>query len=436
MPVPTTLFPGVERFVDIAREVTPGTIPASPGSTLPLATFNPSDKPMWLKNQAWYGDMAATHGVQQGPLIGGFDAGGPYFGDMVGHAVYNMLGDYTVSGTAASPASTCSAPIAAGATTITVASGGASFTAGMNLWIEDGGTPALNEVVTVASSTATVITLVSGTRFAHLTATPFTNTTGGPFTHVFALLNTNTNPGTGNGAGQPPTHCWTDRTGIPATGLAAQYSYSVFNELTFTGSAEAFVMWEGKAICNVRTIAGTPLSTPAISAVQPIPSWRSTVKLTPVGGGALAQVNDIGTWAFTLTRDGLKPIFTNQGSQSPYVIPRGKLSSTGKLDFTPAISEEPLLQLLANGQPQIQMVCSNGLTGVNLVSLQIDVGLGAYENADLQDGDELFGWSVPFEAVAPPVGSTSFNGVTMAGASGGSGPLKITLQNAVASYAA
>lgn len=434
MAPPTSLFPQPERFVDVVKEATPGTIPASPGTTFPMMTFNPSDKPEWLENTAWYGDMAASHGLVQGPLIGGFDAGGLYMGDMIGHAIYNILGDYTATGTAASPAAVTSAPVAAGATTLTVASGGASFTAGMALWLEDAGTPALNEVVTVASSTATTITLSGATRFPHLTATPFTNTTA-PYTHIFALLNSNTNPGvSGNGAGQPVTHTWTDRTGIPATGLAAQYSYSVFTELQFTGEADKWLMWEGKAISNVRTIAGTPLSTPVISGVTPIPSWRSTVKLTPAGGGALAQVNDIGTWMVSLTRDGLKPIFTNQGSQNPYVIPRGKLAGSGNFDFTPAISEEPLVQMLANGQPQAQIFVTNGLTGVNLVTLQIDIAQSAYETADLQAGDDLFGWKVPFKAISPQVGSTSFNSVTMAGASGGSGPVKISLQNAVSSY--
>src|SRR6185503_20024031 len=261
MPPPITIFPTSERFVDVAREATAaGTIPSSPGSTLPVTQFKPSDKPMWLPNTAWYGDMGDIHGIQQGPLIGGFDISGPFFGDMVGHVLYNILGDYTVSGTLASPASTVSAPITAGATTLTVASGGASFTAGMNLWIEDGGTPALNEVVTVASSTATTITLTAGNRFAHLTATPFSNTTA-PYTHVFSLLNSNTS--IGNGAGQPVTHTFTDRTGIPATDFAAQYGYSCFTEFTFTGNAEQLLTWEAKAISSVRAIAASPLSTPA-----------------------------------------------------------------------------------------------------------------------------------------------------------------------------
>jgi len=428
MPPPITIFPTSERFVDIAREATAaGTIPSSPGSTIPVSTFKPSDKPMWLPNTAWYGDMGDIHGIIQGPLIGGFDIGGPFFGDMVGHVLYNILGDYTVSGTLASPASTVSAPIAAGATTLTVASGGASFTAGMNLWIEDGGTPALNEVVTVASSTATTITLSTPTRFAHMTSTPFTNTTA-PYTHVFSLLNSNTS--IGNGAGQPVTHTITDRTGIPATDFAAQYGYSCFTEFTFTGNAEQLLTWEAKAISNVRAIAASPLSTPAASTVQPYPSWRSTTKLTPVGGGSLTQVNDVAEWAFTITRQ-VKPYFTNQGSQSPYVIARGRQGATGKLTISPAIDESSILYLLANTQPQIQIAASNGLAGSNLVSAQADIALAAYETADLADGDELFGYDVAWTAVH--TGAT-FNAVTMTGATGMAGCIKITLQNAIASY--
>ena len=428
MPPPITIFPTSERFVDVAREATAaGTIPASPGSTLPVTQFKPSDKPMWLPNTAWYGDMGDIHGILQGPLIGGFDISGPYFGDMVGHVLYNILGDYTATGTAASPAGTVNAPITAGATTLSVASGGASFTAGMNLWIEDAGTPALNEIVTVASSTATTITLTAGTRFAHLTATPFTNTVA-PYTHIFSLLNSNTS--IGNGAGQPVTHTFTDRTGIPATDFAAQYGYSCFNEFTLTGNAEQLLNWEAKAISNVRAVAASPLSTPAASAVQPYPSWRSTTKLTPVGGGSLTQVNNIAEWAITITRQ-VKPYFTNQGAQGPYVIARGRQGATGKFTITPAIDESALIDLLNNVQPQVQIVAGNGLSGTNLVSAQADIALAAYETADIADGDELFGYDVAWTGVH--TGAT-FNAVTMTGATGMAGCIKFTLQNAIASY--
>lgn len=428
MPPPTTLFPVSERFVDVARETTPGTAPASPGSTIPVSTFKPSDKPMWLRNEAWYGVMGDVYGILQGPLIGGFDIGGPYFGDMVGHVLLNIMGDYTTTGTTASPASTLSAPVSAGGTALTVASGGASFTQGMAVWIEDGGTPALNEVVIVANgATATNIPLSTPLRFAHSTSTPFTNTTA-PYSHIFSLLNTNTSVGLG--AGQPFTHTFTDRTGIPATDFAAQYTYACFNELTITGNAEQLLTWEAKAISNVRAIAAAPLSAPAASAVQPYPSWRSTTKLTPVGGGALTQVNDIGEWAITVTRQ-VKPYFTNQNSQAPYVIARGRQGATGKLTIAPAIDETSVLYLLANTQPQIQIAAANGLAGANAVSLQADIGLAAYEQADLADGDELFGYDVNYVAVHS---GATFNSITMTGASGGQGCVKFTLQNAIPSY--
>jgi hypothetical protein len=429
MPPPITIFPVSERFIDVAKEATPGTIPGTPGTTLPVTQFKPSDKPMWLENTAWYGDMGDIHGILQGPLIGGFDISGPYFGDLVGHILYNLLGDYTSVGTTASPASVVSAPITAGATTLTVASGGASFTTGMNLWIEDAGTPALNEVVTVLSSTATTITLNSATptRFAHLTATPFTNTAA-PYTHIFSLLNSNTS--VGNGAGQPVTHCFTDRTGIPATDFAAQYGYSCFTELTLTGNSERLLEFEAKAISNVRAIAASPLSAPAASAVQPYPSWRSTVKLTPPGGGALALVNDIAEWQIMISRQ-VKPYFTNQNSQAPYVIGRGRHGATGKLTILPAIDESSILYLLNNTQPQVQILASNGLAGSSLVSAQADIGLAAYDVADIADGDELFGYDVDYKAVHS---GATFNGVTMTGATGMAGCIKMTLQNAVPTY--
>lgn len=429
MTPPITIFPTSERFVDVAAEAlgSPGTIPGSPGTTLPVTSFKPSDKPMWLDNTAWYGDMGDVHSVIQGPLIGGFDISGPFFADLVGHIFLNILGDYTVSGTLASPASTVSAPIAAGATTLTVASGGASFTAGMKLWIEDGGTPALNEVVTVASSTSTTITLVSPTRFAHLTSTPFSNTIA-PYTHVFSLLNTNTS--VGNGAGQPVTHCFTDRTGIPATNFAAQYAYSCFTEITVTGNAEQLLTYEAKAISLVRAIAASPLSTPNPSALPPYASWRSTAKLTPTGGGSLAQVSNIPEWAFTITRQ-VKPYFENYGAQAPYVIARGRQGATGKLTIGPAIDETSILYLLNNTQPQLQINAPNGLAGTSAASIQADIGLAAYETADLADGDELFGYDTNFKAVHS---NATFNGVTMTGASGGQGCIKITMTNAIGSY--
>jgi Phage tail tube protein len=428
MAVPTTIAPTQEREVYIVKEATPGVIPASVGSVMPVLTMKPSDKPMLLDDESFQGSMGDIYGEYQGPLIAGLDTGGNFFGDHgLPELLYNLLGDYTVSGTAASPAGVSSAPIAAGATSITVASGGASFTNGMQLWIEDAGSPAANEVVTVTSgSTGTNIPLVGATRFAHLTATPFTNTSA-PYTHVFSLLNGSV--GAANGPAQGPTHALTDRTGLPATDFARQYAYCCVSEITITGNAEQLLKWTAKIVCQTGVIASAPVAAINPSGVQAYPSWRSVVG---VGGPASAGtlVNDTAEWAVTLTR-ALKAYNTNQGVQMPYIIARGKQGVTGQLTFSPAISEAPLIALLANTQPQLQFVASNGLGGASVVSLQSDILLGSYQTSDINDGSELFGYDVPFKAIHT---NASAAGVTMTGASGGKGAIKLTIVNGVASY--
>lgn len=426
---PITGFgPVSERAVFIAREAfgTPGTAPASVGTVIPVKKFEPANKPEWLDNDAWYGDGGDIYGVLQGPLIGGADIGGDVMGDEIGHILYNIMGDYTTTATPASPASTASAPITQGSSTISVASGGASFTAGMALWIEDAGSPAANEVVVVASSTSTTITLSTPTRFAHATAVPFTNTTG-VFTHVFCKLNAATS--IGNGAGQGPTHTFTDRTGLPAVGQASQFSYSCFEEVTITGNSQQLLAWEGKTISNVRAVPGSP-PTPNASQVQPYPGWRSTVKMTPTGGGALAQVNNFAEWAVTITRE-IEPTFTASGQQAAYIIARGKQGATGTLKAGPAIDDSSEIYLLNNVQPQIQYGAGNGLSGTALVSLQTDIGLGAYKGAKIASDKKLFGYDNNYTCVMT---NQTFNSIGMTGVSGGFGSVKFTLINNVPTY--
>jgi hypothetical protein len=425
MAPPTTIQPVAEREVYIVKEATPGTIPAGIGVPVPVTTFKAPDSPMWLDDDSMAGNMVDTQGSYQGPLIGAIDIGGHATLDTLPHFIYNLMGDYTAIGTAAAPASTVSAPIAAGATTLTVASGGASFTAGMNLWIEDGGTPAANEIVTVLSSTATTITLTGATRFAHLTATPFTNTTA-PYTHVFAVLNGLV--GAANGAAQGPTHCVTDRQGLTANG-AAQYAYSCLSDLVITGNADGLLDWTAKLVCQTRLPAAAPVGTANVSAVQMFPSWRAVMGVAgPASGGT--QIKNFGQFDINLTR-ALKPMNTLQGLQTPYIIARGKQGAAGNLLIMPAIDESPVIGLLANTQPQIQFLASNGLGGASLASIQVDILLGQYRTAGLDDASELFGYQVPFKCLGT---AASSGGITMTGASGGKGAVKVTVVNAVPSY--
>jgi hypothetical protein len=421
MAPPVTFGVVAEREVYVVKETAPGTIPGTVGVPVPLTSFKPSDKPMWLADESFQGQMGDVFGEYQGPLIGGFDVGGHVFGDHgLGESLYNLLGDYTTTGTAASPAAVTSAPLAVGATTLTVASGGASFTVGMFLWLEDAGTPALNEVVKVLSSTATTITLDPSTpcRFAHLTATPFTNTTA-PYTHVFALLNGST--GAANGPAQGPTHCWTDRQGLAANN-ANQYAYAVASEITITGNAEKLLDWSAKYTCAARATAASPVGFANTSSVVPYPSWRTATGVAGVASGG-TQVKNVAEHSITLTR-AVKAYNTEQGSQQPYIIARGKQSNTGKLTFLPSIDDSALTAMLGNTQPQLQFVSSNGLSGVNLVSLQVDIIAGAYTVADISDGSELFGYGVDFKPIHT---AASAGGITATGASGGKGAVKATL---------
>ena len=429
MAPPVTFGVTAEREVYLAKEAVPGTVPATVGVPVPLTSFKPSDKPMWLTDESFQGSMGDMYGVYQGPLIGSLDMGGHVFGDHgLAEALYNLLGDYTTTGTAASPASTLSSPVAAGALALPVASGGASFTAGMFVWIQDAGTPAANEVVKVGSgSTSTSVVLDASTplRFAHLTATPFTNTTA-PYTHVFAVLNGSV--GAANGPAQGPTHCFTDRQGIAANG-ATQYAYACASEVTLTGNAEKLFDWSGKFTCASRATALSAVGMTNVSSVVPVPSWRTVTGWGgPASGGT--KISTVAEHSITLSR-AVKALNTEQGSQQPYIIARGKQSNAGKVTIMPAIDDSALIAMLANTQPQLQFVTSNGLTGVNLVSVQVDIVLAALETADITDGAELFGFDVSFKV---PHTAASAGGITTTGASGGKGAVKVTLTNAVPTY--
>lgn len=432
MPPPTTIQPVQEAELYAVKEAVAGTVPSSaPGTVIPYTQFQPTDTPMWLDDESVQGSMGDFYGSYQGPLIAGFTCGGNLFGDTFPMFLYNLLGDYTVTGTTASPTATTSGTLAVGATAIPVSSGGASFTNGMWIELVDTGTPAAPEILQVGSgSTGTSIVLAAGyaTRFAHATAMTVNNTTY-PYTHVFSVLNGSV--GAANGAGQPPTLAWTHRTGLPATGLAAQYAYACFSEIVLTVNSEGLLKWTGKGVCASRTIPSGATGTANSSAVNPYPGWRASLGVGGTYGAS--PLKDFAELEVTMDRE-LKAYNTLQASQQPYVIARGKQSNTGKLTIAPAIDESALVGMLANTQPQIQLFASNGLAGASLVSVQVDIGLGQYRTADLNSGSVLWGYDVPLKIPHTAATISGATGNSMTGASGGKGAVKITVVNAVPTY--
>jgi hypothetical protein len=425
------VFPVPERYVGVTRELTPGTIPAAITRVIPQTQFKPADKPLWLDDKALRASMGSTYDVQQGPYWTEFQLDGPVYGDAIGDELYNILGDYTQTATAGGTTTTTSGSNPAGAVVLNVTSG-TSFTSGMWIWIEDstGG----GEIVqaSAAGSSGSIPIANTPLRYTHAAAVAVANVSAtNPVVNTFNLLNSTANTALGGGvqwAGQPPTHTFTDRTNVPAVGKARQYAMAVCTDLVLTGNASGLFTKTAKYMSFVGQIPGSPPSQPAFSTVRATPAWRSQVA---VGGNVgAAQRNEIAEWQLTFTRKA-KAYPTADGSQNPFIIARGELTMGGKLTYSPAVDESALLAMLGNTQPQVQILISNGLAGANLVSLQLDMPVSAFKVADLDDANELFGYTADYE----PVNVTgTAGGVVMTPQSGGYSPVKATLTNGVQLY--
>lgn len=237
--------------------------------------------------------------------------------------------------------------------------------------------------------------------------------TAAPFSHKFSLLN--------SGQGQPGTTSITLKDATEATHQARIFSGTAFTEIGFTFNAESELLkYTAKAMSwDWQAAAATPTST--FTATKPLPSWAVALGVGgPASGGTL--VANVASGEFNFKRI-VKPYFTAQNSQNPYVMQRGALSADFKLKFVAADSA-PLTALEANTQQQFQFLLTNNGAGANLISIQFDIAQGAYTEVTANNGSEALEWDV--------VGRCVMN-TTNVGASGGFGPATVTLQNAIAS---
>jgi hypothetical protein len=414
--VPTTIFPVSEQFLNVAREgaATPG-VGVIGTQTTPVTSFQPDDKPIWLPDEAWRASMAGIFDVLQGPIWTETQFGGPAYGDTVGNLLYNILGDNVATGTAASPATTLTSGIAAGVTSLPVAAG-ASFTVGMLIQIDTGVNA---EIVKVLSAVALTITLATTTptRFAHLTSVAVTNTTT-PYVNTFGLLN--------GGNGQPPSHTFVQRTQIPgaAGNQAAMYAYGCLSKLTLTGNASGLLTYSA-TMSSYSYQTATSVPTASVSAIRATPNWRSLVGIAgPASGGTL--ISDIMEWEIEINRV-VQPIATADGQQQPYVIARGKLTASTKLNFQPALDASALTFMLNNTQPQLQILYNNGLSGAQQVIYTINAQQNAIETAKLTENSPLFGYDTTGVCVANTTNGATAN-------SGGYSPISISIQNSTGIY--
>lgn len=414
MPTPVTYAPA-KQFLGIANETTLGSA-VVPSFTQLIDTLSPSDKPTFLKDQAWRGSMGTdafnqVAGVKHAEV----DLGGPVFGDGINFFFRNILGDVAVTGTpTGSGSTTLSAQAVAGASSITTV---ASIPAATVIQIGSGATAECFTTGTPTGAgpyTIPLATPTGGLVYTHASAQAVVPVvTAGPFTYAWSLLN--------SGTGQPIGHTLTHYLGPTATVGARAYPGFCLTELDLTFNVESeLYKWSGKGVSWPSVIAGSQ-PTANGTAIKPIASWQTTIGIGgPASGGTL--VGTVSDGGVNLMREAV-PIFTANGAQLPYIIQRGQFNATGKLNFTAVSDESALLYMLNNTQPQVQIITSNGLAGTNLITITIDMQQCAFVTVDPDTSKTAVGYQASFEPV--------FN-TTNAGGSGGMSPMKVSVTCGVA----
>lgn len=246
-------------------------------------------------------------------------------------------------------------------------------------------------------------------------------------THTFALLNSLDGYGGVIGA-QPPTHTLTDNdnlnyAGTPGTNTsgARSYPFACVQAIDLTGNATALLA--------VRVTGSSWLSAPAtapptntVSAALPAAAWQSQVY---IGGTAPTnQVTTIGDWAVNVKR-ALQPDWTAQGTPNPYIISRGPLDITGTFDFTTPGDESPLMYMINNTQPLVQIVLDNGLPGTAHLRMTFRCSQASFTKVKVDGSKNLIGYQATWEAIATAADT---------GGSGGEGPGIFELLNYLPAY--
>lgn len=402
-----------KQFLLVADETSQGS-PVAGTFTELIDSLKPKDAPTFLPDKAWRGSMGTdSFNEIMGVKKAAGTMGGAVFGDGIPFWLRNILGDMAVTGTpTGSGSTTLSAQAAAGATSISTV---ATIPASTVIQIGSGATAECFTTGAPTGSGPYTIPLTSptgGLAYTHASAQPVVPVTG-PYTYVFSLLN--------SGSGQPVSQTLTHYLGPTATSGARQYPGCCLSALSFAVKPEsALFTWTGDFTSWPSVTLGSQ-PTPNATGVKPIPAWSTSVGIGgPATGGTLVLTT--GDAQIDIKRE-LVPYYTAQGAQTPYIIQRGGLTASGKINFPAVPDESALLYMLNNSQPQLQYVITNGLSGTNLVTVQFDIQVAAFETGEPNTSKPAVGYDTTFKAV--------FNTVN-AGGSGGSSPIKVSVTNNVA----
>jgi hypothetical protein len=405
-----TVNPVALEWLGIGQErYAPGTV-AAPTATLPVEKIEPDDKLTLLYDQTLRGMMATNFSATGGTESADVGFGGPVYLDTIGHVLLNLFGDYSTTGSSPTSATTTSAIAAAGATTLTVTSI-AGYSNGSIVQVGSGATAEV-VVLSIAPSGSTFTFTNNPLRFAHASGAALA-IVAAPFTHTFSLLNAGNN-------GQPQTHTLTHYNGLTGANKAAQYAYWCAESCAFNMDPEKLFTHETKGQSYLQQAAGSPV-TNAFSSVPVYANWQFAVGIQgPATGGT--KINDLTALSVNIERE-VKPRFTASGQQAPYVISRNALKVTGKFTEV-AQSSTPMTLYLANTQPQLQFLATNGLSGANLLAITFNLQVAAIETVKFVNNQEIE-YETSFLGLSNP---------TNAGGSGGQSPASVVIQNAVPTY--
>ncbi len=406
MPNPTT-FASPRQFIGVAVETVQGTA-VVPVATIPVDKCDPQDKWVWLDDKALRGSMTEPYVRVQGPGHSEFAFNGPCYFDNLPYLLSNIMGDVVYSGTyTGSGTTTSTASTAVGAVAINVH----ASTGTVLVQIDTGN---LAEVRTITSVTGSsdpfTLNFAGGLSYAHASGVAVKPITS-PYTDQFAVLNT--------GTAQPSSMTITDWQGPTATVSARAYPGACLSDLTIKGAAASTLVEYDAKGQGWLSAAAASTPTPILSGKFPQAAFTPTIGLNGTVGGA--QVKTILDYEINLKRD-LEVIWTAQNNTNPYFIQRGKLTATGKITVV-ASDETSLTYLNSNTQPQMQIIATNGLSGANLLSMQIDILNAAYTTSVISRGKAAVEYAIEFQTIA---------NTTNAGGSGGYNPILFTIQNAVA----
>jgi hypothetical protein len=423
--IPPGVAPSSRSWLGIAREIGGAGIsgvgtPTLPTATIPLdkSSYEVEDMPKFLEDLAIRGSMSQRFADVIGVQDASFSFGGPVFGDVWGYFFDNLFGDLSTTGSTPANGTHIVNPggVVVGGTQVTVAST-TGYTNSSIVQIDSG---SVSEVVILNTSGGTVggTALVFSNyplRFAHGSAATVSTVTG-PYMHTFAVLNSTAGYGGANGA-QPPTHSLTDNTYLTPGVYARTYPGACVGQIEINGNAEGLFM--GKSSGNTWLSApASTIPTNSTTFTVPLPNWRSTLTV------GTAVTYDVGEWTCTLKRE-LQVFWTEQNNQTPFIIARGTLDASGGMKFTVPSDETPLNYMLNNVPLLVQIVTTNGLSGVNEIQYTVTAHNAQFVKSKPVRSGVLVGYDNEYRTEA---------NTSDVGGSGGLGQMTLQILNNVPTY--